>query len=158
MVFYVLTNEAGDNAEFARGFTSLKGASLKEIGKEALAHGLITTTVCFAVLFGTVLTTKVTAGSLKISFGSKDLFSLGLLVFSYFAVIDIRNTLMSMYDPVSAVSNLTSMVFLLTSIGLLYAVYAQLFTGIHKVNIRQIGKQTPIPLGALILLFSSSVI
>ena len=48
---------------------------------------------------------------------------------------------------------LLPMVFLLTSIGLLYAVYAQLFTGIHKVNIRQIGKQTPIPLGALILLF-----
>ncbi len=151
--FHLLAIEAGDNAEYARGVTSLKDASLQEIGKEALAHGLITTTVCFAVLFGIVLTTRVTAGRLKISFGSQDFFSLGLLVFSYFAVIDIRNTMMGMDDPVSAVSNLTSMVFLLTSSGLIYAVYVQLFNGIHKVNIRQIGKQIPIPLGALILLF-----
>ncbi len=153
MVFYVLANEAGDNAEFARGFMSVKDVSMQEIGKEALAHGLITTTVCFAVLFGTVLATKVTAGSLKISFGSQDLFSLALLVFSYFAVIDIRNTLTSMYDPVSAVSNITSMVFLLTSLGLIYAVYMHLSNGIQKVNIRQMGKQIPIPLGALSLLF-----
>ena len=155
LVFYVATatSETGDHSEFAANVLSIKDVPLQVIGKEALSHGLITTTVCFAVLFGVVLTTKVIAGSLKISFGSQDLCSLGLLVFSCFAVVDVRHTLIGMDNPVSAVSHLSSMIFLLTSIGLIYAVATQLFNGIHKVNILPFVKQMPVPLGALILLF-----
>ena len=155
LVFYVATatSETGDHSEFAANVLSIKDVPLQVIGKEALAHGLITTTVCFAVLFSVVLTIKVISGSLKISFGSQDLCSLGLLVFSCFAVVDVRHTLIGMDDPVSAVSHLSSMVFLLTSIGLSYAVSTQLFNGIHKVNILPFVQQMPVPLGALILLF-----
>ena len=58
-----------------------------------------------------------------------------------------------MDDPVFAVTNLTSMVILLTFVGLCYAIYLHALKGLTKFSISSIVSKVPVPLGALALLF-----
>ena len=153
LVLYVATSETGDHAEFAARFMSVKDLPLQVIGKRALAHGVSTTAVSLAVMFGLIFMIKTIRKRSPIPLGSQNIPSLGLLVFSLFAVIDIRNTLQAMDDPVFAVTNFTSMVILLTFVGLCYAIYLHALKGLSKFSISSIVWKTPVPLGALALLF-----
>ena len=153
MVLYVVISETGAHAEFAARFMSVEDLPLQVIGKRALAHAVGTTAVCLAVIFGLVFMIKTMSKGSSISRGSPNTLSLGLLVFSLFAVIDIRNTMRAMDDPVFVVANLTSMVILLTFVGLFYAIYLHAFKGLSKFSISSIVSKMPVPLGSLALLF-----
>ena len=123
-----------------------------DVASEAFTHGLITVIACLALLLICWLWIWTASRKPETPISSQNLLSLGLLIFSFLAVLSHRNTMMGLDDPLAATSQILSISGLLVIFGLCFALILKVLRGFRVISAATL-KRTPIPLvGTLILL------
>ncbi len=151
---YLYTYAKPDSYENCEGCEVIRVTDLaySDIAKEAVTHGLIMVTACIGLLLLFRLLMWVASRKQKIPINFRNYWSLGMLIFSFLAVLSIRNTMPVMDDPPLAISRVVSTQGLLIILGLYYALILGTLRSSSVIS-ATILKRTPVPVVGTMVLF-----
>lgn len=123
-----------------------------DIAQEGFTHGLVMATACTGLLLLSLLLIRMASKKSEIPIKFRSYWALGLLIFSFLAVLSHRITMPVMFDPVLAISRVVSTSGLLAIFGLSYLLIFEASKGFF-IPSAAILKRTPVPVAGLIALF-----
>ena len=123
-----------------------------DIAREGFTYGLVMVTACTGLLLLSLLLIRIASRKSEIRMNFRSSCALGLLFFSFLAVLSHRITMPIMSDPVVAISRVVSTSGLLTIFGLSYLLIFEASKG-SPILSAAILKRTPVPVAGLIALF-----